>query len=324
MEHAPIVPENTSGQGSSAIVPPEIKRWNWTAFLTNWVWAIGMRTWIGLLAFLPYVALVVSILLGVKGNEWAWRKRKWESVEQFKRVQRIWAYWILPIYAIQIALVFLVIRPFLVQAYFIPSQSMTPTFLVDDRLLGNKLIYHFRLPRRGEIVIFETPQSAGYSKGKDFAKRVIALPGDTIQVRQGSFFVNGRAYDQFQAKEMLGVDYSSSLKLHADGFTLTQGHRTKTFSKHDIAEALGDDKAKVTIRPGAVILNGKPLDKPYYLEDPNHDCPKVTVPPGSIFVMGDNLNNSNDSQRWGFLPMKLVKAKAWFIFSPTQRMGLIR
>jgi hypothetical protein len=86
---------NTSGQGFSAIVPPELQGWNWGAFLLTWVWGIGNRVWLALLALvpIPMAGLAVSILLGVKGNEWAWQFKKWDSIEQFRRTQRIWLYW---------------------------------------------------------------------------------------------------------------------------------------------------------------------------------------------------------------------------------------
>ncbi|MCK5306357.1 MAG: hypothetical protein KAJ66_04420 [Candidatus Omnitrophica bacterium] len=85
--------ENTSGQGESAIVPAEIKGWNWGAFLLSWIWAIGNNTWIGLLALIPYAGFVMAIILGIKGKEWAWKNKKWESVDHFQRVQKKWAYW---------------------------------------------------------------------------------------------------------------------------------------------------------------------------------------------------------------------------------------
>ncbi len=96
--------QNTSGQGPSAVVPEEIKRWNWGAFLLNWIWAIGNRVWIGLLALIPCVGFIMSIVLGIKGSEWAWQNRRWESVEQFKQVQKTWAYWGLAILIIAVVL----------------------------------------------------------------------------------------------------------------------------------------------------------------------------------------------------------------------------
>lgn len=82
---------NTSGQGNSAPVPPEIKGWNWGAFGLAFFWSISHNVWIGLLSIIPYLGLIMAIVLGVKGNEWAWQSRRWESVEQFKAHQRSWA-----------------------------------------------------------------------------------------------------------------------------------------------------------------------------------------------------------------------------------------
>lgn len=85
--------DNTSGQGRSAVIPPEIDRWNWGAFLLSWVWGIGNQTFIALLMFVPVVNLVMPFVLGAKGSIWAWRNKRWDSVEHFQRVQRKWARW---------------------------------------------------------------------------------------------------------------------------------------------------------------------------------------------------------------------------------------
>lgn len=85
--------QNTSGQGASSVVPEEVKGWSWAAFLMSWIWGIGNQVWLALLMFVPCVNIVMWFVLGVKGNEWAWQNRKWESVEQFKTVQRIWVKW---------------------------------------------------------------------------------------------------------------------------------------------------------------------------------------------------------------------------------------
>lgn len=85
--------DNTSGQGASATVPAEIDRWNWGAFLLTWIWGIGNNTLIALLMFVPLVNMVMLFVLGVKGSTWAWRNKKWDSVDHFRRVQRSWAKW---------------------------------------------------------------------------------------------------------------------------------------------------------------------------------------------------------------------------------------
>lgn len=86
---------NNSGQGglfdSSMLVPEEIKGWNWGAFLLAPFWLLPNRVWIGLLTWVPVVGFWVAIALGVKGNEWAWKSRRWKSIDSFKTHQRRWA-----------------------------------------------------------------------------------------------------------------------------------------------------------------------------------------------------------------------------------------
>ena len=82
--------DNTSGQGKLAVIPDEIKRWNWGAFFLSVIWAVGNNVWIGLLVIIPLISPVMMFILAIKGNEWAWRNKKWESVEHFKKVQRTW------------------------------------------------------------------------------------------------------------------------------------------------------------------------------------------------------------------------------------------
>jgi serine/threonine protein kinase len=85
---------NNSGCGISnqnETVPEEILGWNWGAFLMPWLWMWPNQVWFGLLCFIPYGLLIVAIAFGAKGNEWAWKSRKWRSIEQFKAHQRGWA-----------------------------------------------------------------------------------------------------------------------------------------------------------------------------------------------------------------------------------------
>jgi len=83
------VMKNTSGQGKSAVIPAEIKKWNWGAFLLSWIWGLGNKTYIALLWF---IIPLFSIVLGIKGSKWAWQNKRWESIEHFQRVQKIWAW----------------------------------------------------------------------------------------------------------------------------------------------------------------------------------------------------------------------------------------
>ena len=88
---------------------------------------------------------------------------------------------------VSFALVFGFVRPFVVEAFYIPSKSMVPTLKVQDRVLVNKFIYRFSEPERGDIVVFQSVEGSR----EELIKRVVGLPGDEIAVRGGKLFVNG-------------------------------------------------------------------------------------------------------------------------------------
>ncbi len=83
--------DNASGKGAVSAMPAEIRGWNWGAFFFTWIWGIGNNTWIAFLSWVPYVGIVMPFVLGFKGNEWAWKNKRWNSVGHFKRIQRNWA-----------------------------------------------------------------------------------------------------------------------------------------------------------------------------------------------------------------------------------------
>jgi signal peptidase I len=84
------------------------------------------------------------------------------------------------------ALLSLLIITFVVQAFYIPSGSMEPTLQIDDRILVGKFSYRFGTVRRGDVIVFHYP----LNPGKDFVKRVVALPGETIELRDGVVLIN--------------------------------------------------------------------------------------------------------------------------------------
>jgi signal peptidase I len=86
---------------------------------------------------------------------------------------------------VSFALVFGIVRPFIVEPFYIPTASMVPTLEIGDRVLANKFIYRFAEPERGDIIVFES-----IDEKKDVVKRVVGLPGDEIAVKGGSLFVN--------------------------------------------------------------------------------------------------------------------------------------
>ncbi|MCD6361443.1 MAG: signal peptidase I [Armatimonadetes bacterium] len=195
-------------------------------------------------------------------------------------------------------LVFCLLRPFVIQAFFIPSGSMEPTLMEGDRILVNKFIYFFRDPQPGDIIVFNAPPQAT-EDDKDFIKRVVGVPGDRLHVikdvrgvQRGGLVRNGRLLDE---------PYISAPPDY------WWPRRTGEFVR----------------RPDGQIVFLEPDDE-------------FIVPPGHLVVMGDNRNNSNDSHRWmrrdeatdrivsdPFLPRENVLGKAMVIFWPPQRIRIL-
>ena len=97
------------------------------------------------------------------------------------------------ILVVAFVLVFGFIKPFVVEAFRVPTESMVPTLQVGDRFLANKFFYRFAEPERGDIVVFD-----GVEEGVDepLVKRVAGLPGDVVHVEGGTLFVNGEPQDE--------------------------------------------------------------------------------------------------------------------------------
>jgi len=135
------------------------------------------------------------------------RKLENERKEDKKRKSTIREYAEALVIAIVLALI---IRMFVVEAFKIPSGSMIPTLLVGDHLLVSKFIYKFAEPEREDIIVFKYPDDPS----RNFIKRIIAVGGDVIEVRDKAVYVNGaqqqeQGYDvQHVSQEVLSAEYS--------------------------------------------------------------------------------------------------------------------
>jgi hypothetical protein len=96
--------QNTSGQGSTSIIPDEIEGWNWGALFLSVIWGLRNNVLISLLCLIPLVGIVIAFVLGANGNKWAWQKKSWDSIEHFQKTQRTWAVWGTVIFVISILL----------------------------------------------------------------------------------------------------------------------------------------------------------------------------------------------------------------------------
>ena len=202
-------------------------------------------------------------------------------------------------------LVFLIIRPFFVQAFYIPSESMESTLMghdagsnsetgsshedtIHDHIFVNKTIFRFSDPQHEDIIVFKAPARADQEslnknepqKENILIKRLIGVPGDHI--------------------------------LCKESIVMSKGKKVKAY---------------------AVWRNGKQLDEPYIKEpmDANQSPgaiygvdKEIVLGPNQLFVMGDNRNNSNDSRYWGLLERNRVIGKANLIFFPFNRLRIIK
>ena len=197
-------------------------------------------------------------------------------------------------------LIALVIRTFLFQPFNIPSGSMKATLLVGDYLFVSKYSYgysHYSLPlspnifsgrigdfskpERGDIVVFRLPKEDSV----DYIKRVIGLPGDSIQMIDGILTINGKPVPKERMPDFIDEDES--------------GRATKV------------RRWKETLPNGVSYTT---LDLPYNLQADNTDV--YHVPPDHYFMMGDNRHNSTDSRfpQVGYVPFENIVGRAQIIF----------
>ena len=187
---------------------------------------------------------------------------------------------------IAVALVFLILRPFFVQAFYIPSASMEPTLQgnsrAKDRILVTKFQYRLHTPQRDDVVVFLAPPAA-MAGDPPFVKRLIGLPGDRLETVAGYVLVSGKRYDHADLRAALGAAGEFGPQAQADGYVDQADHHAKfvsggvladkrLISTQRLAEILtGMAHSPVTVTPGYNIRNGVKLDEPFIAEDPDYD-----------------------------------------------------
>ena len=215
---------------------------------------------------------------------------------------------------------------FIVQAVKVPTASMENTILVGDHLLVNKFLFAPgpRFPilpqreiKRGDVIVFKYPgnpfdperdkQEDNIPFKVNYVKRVIGLPGDTIEVKGLRVYINGQPLPEHVVVAQ-NVGDKAPLEIVED----TPRQDNELYSVYYLPRTV------TAAREGATssspdfhfAVNGRP----------------AKVPPNSYFVMGDDRDNSLDSRAWGFVPRDLIIGRAMFVywsFDETQRFGPI-
>ena len=222
-----------------------------------------------------------------------------------------WLDWTAGLFPVIIAVFFL--RSFLVEPFKIPSGSMIPTLMVGDLILVNKFTYGLRLPvlntkvtegtppKRGDVMVFRYPPKPSL----DYIKRVVGVPGDTVEYLNKRLTVNGQVVPTASEPEFFDQDAMRYFK---------QFEETFGDKKHSV---LNDDERPAFV-PGMENFPGR--DSCLY----SVEGVRCKVPEGHYFMMGDNRDNSLDSRYWGFVPEKNIVGKAFFVwmnFSNPKRIG---
>ncbi|MBW4577003.1 MAG: signal peptidase I [Aphanothece sp. CMT-3BRIN-NPC111] len=117
----------------------------------------------------------------------------------------------------------LLIRTFVAEPRFIPSDSMLPTLQVGDRLVVEKVSYRFRMPTKGDIVVFDPPQQLqvqGYAKNQAFIKRVIGTPGQIVKIRNGKVYLNDTPLEEGYIAEPPDYDWGPAQVPKDDVFVM--------------------------------------------------------------------------------------------------------
>lgn len=260
--------------------------------------------------------------------------------------------------------VFMLIRPFAVQAFLIPSGSMEQTLWVNDFIVANKAIYRYSEPKTGDIIVFKPPVYAldANQHDMDFIKRCQGTPGDVVEVRDGHLFRNGQRVTETylsSSPEQLGGGPTS-----ANGNAVESGSDVRMLADWKLVHYLGkarpdlyDKYIPVQIQQGAdpdqptcnynvmmcheYAVGARSNDagssavrdwkstaeftpQDWQFERELQKSPPAAIPKGFVLMMGDNRNYSYDGRAWGLVPREDVIGRSEFIWLPVSRWRTTR
>ena len=229
-------------------------------------------------------------------------------------------------FLLKLGIIVFVIRSFIVSPFNIPSESMQPRLLIGDYLLVAKWPYGYsryslafnlplipgriftRLPKRGDVVVFKAPPT----QRDDYIKRVIGLPGDTIQVRNGVLYLNGQAVPKRRVSDLVIPVTPNMISASAK-----EGLLTPCFQPRYEEDAPGGGTRCRYPQFRETLPNGKSYNVLDLMDGPVDNTDIYIVPKEHLFMMGDNRDRSADSRLEpvegggiGYVPVKNLVGRA--------------
>ena len=207
-------------------------------------------------------------------------------------------------------LIIMFFKTFVGQQFTIPSASMRNSLMIGDHLLVNKFIYAvpqwsweeklfpMRAPRRGDIIVFRYPMD----RNTDYVKRCVALPGDTVEIRDKRLYLNGKLSTGPWEHHVLSREDGPAAgpwPLSRDAGPVQRSDASSSFIWR-----FSDPEEQAMDQQGREPNGGEFRD---YLGP-------ITVPPGRLFAMGDNRDNSADSRYWGFMPIDHLRGRPFIVW----------
>ncbi len=218
--------------------------------------------------------------------------------------------------------VFMVVRPFGVQTFTIPTGSMLETIQLSDFILANKAVYRYTNPKVGDIVVFRPPKyacepsqiAADGTVNADFIKRLVGGPGDVVEIRNGTLYRNGKETNEPYLKSKPDWDFKL---VKVDG--VVKGDQPE-FNDYPVSKSYWP-----------LALQGEMVNLPYgrtappfvvqdtAMGDKLRELTPASIPPGYYLFMGDNRPGSFDGRAWGLVAESEIIGRAEFIWWPMAR-----
>lgn len=291
-----------------------------------------------------------------------------------------------------VLIMWLIITEYVIQNFYIPSSSMVSTFLIDDRIFVNRFIYRFRPIKRNDVIVFKFPHDTLYPLPeknylkipaipifinkqytgisdlfkyyipRDFIKRAIGMPGDTLELKNKKVFISGNlekldAAQNLQALVIRQRDFFGPIRIPKKGdiieFSKLNLFELFCFEKYFLSKKINFEYKLLYIADGQTyfdsIIKSSTLNdnsslstslqiahEISALSELNHTAKfsasnfkignlktdRFTIMEDCYFALGDNRDNSHDSRFWGFVPYSFMKGSPAIIYWPFYRMRI--